>query len=91
MMFIVIGIMLLGTGLGYLFRRVSLLQQLNPLIMVAICALLFVLGLSIGSNEMIMNNLTTLGWQALVIALAATSGSILAGWGVYHFFFKDEK
>jgi uncharacterized membrane protein YbjE (DUF340 family) len=90
-MFIVIGIMLLGTGLGYLFRHVAVLQRLNPLIMITICALLFVLGLSIGSNEMIMNNLATLGWQAAILAFAGTSGSILAGWGVYRFFFRDGK
>ena len=90
-MFTVIGIMLLGTGLGYLFRRIEVLQHLNPLIMMAICALLFVLGLAIGANEMIIKNLTTLGLQAFVLALAGTSGSILAGWGVYHFFFKEKE
>jgi len=90
-MFTVIGIMLLGTGLGYLFRRVEVLQRLNPAIMVVICALLFVLGFAIGSNELIMKHLTTLGLQALVIACAGTSGSILAGWGIYHFFFKDKE
>ena len=90
-MFIVIGIMFLGTGLGYVFRQLGFLQRLNPVIMLTICALLFVLGLSIGANEMIMKNFTTLGLQAFVIAFAATFGSILAGWGVYHFFFKHEK
>ena len=89
-MFTVIGIMLLGAGLGYLFRQVAFLQQLNPVIMMAICALLFVLGLSIGANEMIMKNLGTLGFQALVLACAGTFGSILAGWGVYHFLFKPK-
>ena len=90
-MFIVIGIMILGTGLGYLFRQVTFLQRLSPVIMITICVLLFVLGLSIGANEMIMKNLTTLGLQAFVLAFAGTAGSILAGWGVYHFFFKAKK
>ena len=90
-MFVIIGIMFLGTALGYLFRRITFLQRLNPVIMLTICALLFVLGLSIGANEMIMKNLTTLGLQALVLACAGTFGSILAGWGVYHFFFKAKR
>jgi uncharacterized membrane protein YbjE (DUF340 family) len=89
-MFIVIGIMLLGIGVGYILRHVSFLRRLNPVIMITICVLLFVLGLSIGANKMIVNNLTTLGLQAVVLALAGTLGSILAGWGVYHFFFKRE-
>jgi len=33
--------------------------------------------------------LTTLGGQALLIASAGTLGSVLAAWGVYHFFFKE--
>jgi uncharacterized membrane protein YbjE (DUF340 family) len=78
-------------GLGYFFRRIAFLQRLNPAIMATICALLFVLGLSIGANELIMKNLTTLGLQALVLSCAGTAGSILAGWGIYHFFFKQEK
>jgi len=89
-MFIVIGIMILGIGLGYVFRRVELLQHLNLAIMTVICTLLFVLGLSIGANEIIIKNLTTLGLQALVLASAGTFGSILAGWGIYHFFFKQK-
>jgi uncharacterized membrane protein YbjE (DUF340 family) len=90
-MFTVIGIMVLGTGLGYMCRKVSFLQRLNPAILITICVLLFVLGLSIGANEMIMNNLTTLGLQALVLSCAGTFGSILAGWAVYHFFFKTKE
>ena len=51
--------------------------------------LLFLLGISVGANESIVNNLTTLGGQALLIASAGTLGSVLAAWGVYHFFFKE--
>ena len=54
-----------------------------------ILLLLFLLGISVGANESIVNNLTTLGGQALLIASAGTLGSVLAAWGVYHFFFKE--
>lgn len=90
-MFIVILIMFVGIGVGYLFRRVEILQKLSTPIFATICVLLFVLGLSVGSNEMVLKNLSTLGAQAFAIALAATSGSILAGWGVYHWFFEKKR
>jgi hypothetical protein len=45
----------------------------------------------VGSNPDIMDNLTTLGWQAFLIALAGTSGSVLLAGVVYHCFFKERK
>lgn len=88
-MFIVIGIMLGGIAIGYLMRKIELLQKIGKPISYTILLLLFLLGISVGSNESIMNNLTTLGGQALLIAFAGTLGSVLAAWGVYHFFFKE--
>ena len=88
-MFTVIGIMFCGIAVGYFFRKVELLQKIGKPISYTILLLLFLLGISVGANESIVNNLTTLGGQALLIASAGTLGSVLAAWGVYHFFFKE--
>lgn len=80
-----------GIALGYLLRRVELLQKIGKPISYTILLLLFLLGISVGSNEAIVNNLTRLGGQAFVLALAGTTGSALAAWGVYHFFFKGRR
>ena len=88
-MFIVISIMFLGIALGYAFRKVAFLQGLGKPISYTIFLLLFLLGISVGANESIVKNLTTLGGQAFLIALAGTFGSVLAASGVYHFFFKE--
>lgn len=88
-MFTVIGIMFGGIAVGYLLRRVALLQKIGKPISYTILLLLFLLGISVGSNEAIVNNLTRLGGQALLIALAGTVGSVLAAWGVYYFFFQE--
>lgn len=88
-MFTVIAIMFGGIAVGYLFRKVGFLQKIGRPISYTILLLLFLLGISVGSNEAIMNNLTTLGGQAFLIALAGTMGSVFAAWGVYHFFFKE--
>ncbi len=87
-MFTVIGIMFGGIVVGYLLRKVELLQKIGKPISYTILLLLFLLGISVGANDAIVNNLTTLGGQAFLIALAGTTGSVLAAWGVYHFFFN---
>ena len=90
-MFIVISVMFGGIALGYLLRKIHLLQNLGTPIFYTILLLLFLLGLSVGSNKDLMSNLAHLGSQALLLASAGTLGSVLAGWGVYHFFFKKKE
>lgn len=88
-MFTVIGIMFAGIALGYLLRKVELLQKIGKPISYTILLLLFLLGISVGSNQDIVNNLAHLGGQALLIASAGTAGSVLAAWAVYNLFFKE--
>lgn len=60
-MFTVIGIMFGGIAVGYLLRKVELLQKIGKPISYTILLLLFLLGISVGANDAIVNNLTTLG------------------------------
>ena len=85
-MFIVIGIMFLGIGLGFLFRKKEILQKIGKPISYTIYLLLFSLGISVGGNSEIINNLPSLGGQALLLAFAGTLGSVLAAWLVGIFF-----
>ena len=72
----IVGIMLLGVFTGYLLKNYQL-RWVQKWIMLAIWLLLFLLGIAVGTNGEIMNNLDTIG--------------ILA-WVVYRFFFmrRDE-
>ena len=90
-MFTVIGIMFAGIAAGYLLRKIELLQKIGKPISYTILLLLFLLGISVGANKDIVDNLATLGGQAFLLALAGTVGSVLAGWGVYRLFFKERK
>lgn len=87
---IVIGLMVCGIILGYLFRERNL-KIIHELINYAIFLLLFLLGITVGANESIMNNLDTIGYDALLITLAAVTGSVLCTWGIYRFFFVSSK
>lgn len=89
-MFIVIGIMFGGIALGYFFRNKTVLQKLGKPISFTIYLLLFLLGISVGGNSEIVQNLPTLGGQAFLLAFAGTLGSVLAAWGIYNLFLKKD-
>lgn len=91
-MLTVVGIMTIGIVLGYLIRSKTFLVKLNDkFIMWAIYLLLFVLGITIGANEVIMKSLPTLGLKALAITIGGVVGSIVMGWFTYNFFFKNRE
>lgn len=88
-MFTVIGIMFAGIAVGYLLRGAKVLQRIGRPISYTILLLLFLLGISVGANREIVDNLALLGGQAFLLAAAGTAGSVLAAWGVYRVFFKE--
>ncbi len=77
-MYTILSIMFLGIISGYIFKNVSALKNVEKTISITIFALLFILGISVGSNKMIINNLGEFGSQAFIIALMSLSGSLLA-------------
>ena len=74
-MFTIIGTMFTGIILGYIFRNMDFLKKTEKTISYTIVLLLFIMGLSVGSNDRI-------------IAFSATCGSIIAAWLVLTLFFK---
>ena len=91
-MLVVVAIMTVGIAFGYFLRHKTMLIKINnKLIIWAIYLLLFVLGVSIGTNETIMKSLPTLGLKALAITLGGVVGSILLAWFTYTKFFKSKE
>ncbi|MEY1640171.1 LysO family transporter [Tenuifilum osseticum] len=90
-MITVVSIMAGGMLLGFLIRAKQRIVSGNEkLITYAIYLLLFMMGVSIGSNEQIMNSLSTLGIVALIVSMGAIIGSILTGFVVFKLFFKND-
>lgn len=88
-MFTVLLIMAFGIALGYIFRKQKRLVKLaDKLTMWAIFLLLFLLGIAIGANDVIVKNLPVLGLKALIIALGGVLGSVLLAWVAYRIWFK---
>lgn len=83
-MFTIISIMFVGIGIGYVLRNLQFLQKIEKSTSLTIFLLLFVLGISIGSNSLIINNLGRFG----LLATLSILGSMLASFLVFHLFFK---
>lgn len=84
-------IMLAGVAFGYLFRRRDKIIRLaEPLLNWSIYILLFLIGISVGLNEVVMGKLETIGVQALILSFAGVIGSCIASYFCYILFFKKK-
>ncbi len=89
-MLTVVLLMMAGVVLGYFLRKRKRLAAINDkFITYAIYLLLLLLGISIGSNKIIVVNLPVLGVKALVVTSGAMVGSILLALLTYNIFFKN--
>lgn len=90
-MFYVIATMFVGVVLGYLLRKWRGIAHVSTTTTITILLLLFVMGSEIGTNQTLLSNLFTLGGEALVIAIAATLGSLGAAAIVYRLVINHQK
>lgn len=76
-MLVVIICMFSGILVGFLTRKKSF-KYAKSILTFLIWLLLFLLGISVGSNQTVMNTLSSIGLEALLIAIMAIFGSCLA-------------
>jgi uncharacterized membrane protein YbjE (DUF340 family) len=82
----------LGMLLGFLMRRkILFFSKVERWISLTIYLLLFLLGLTVGKNDVIVRNIHLIGMDALIITLAAIAGSVVLCWFVYHLFYRKKK
>lgn len=80
--------MLAGILLGLALGKNPIILKINEkLLNVAIYILLLLLGISVGSNDKIIDNLYNIGLQALIITIGAIAGSVAFCWIIYKTFF----
>lgn len=79
-----------GTILGMVLNKQKwVLETADKATHWAIYLLLFLLGLSVGANETVMQSLGVLGWQAFLLSVGTVSGSAIAASIVYRWFWLD--
>jgi uncharacterized membrane protein YbjE (DUF340 family) len=88
-MITVLLVMLAGIAIGLVINRFPKVIRANDkLISWAIYLLLLLLGISVGLNQTIIQNLDKIGVQAAIITLGAISGSVLTLWLIYLLWFQ---
>ena len=90
-MIIIILLILSGMTTGWLLRNSAIPRKTGTSISWTICLMLFILGVSVGENPLIIRNIGTFGWQALLLCCAGIAGSVLFAGIVCRLFFSDEK
>ncbi len=81
---------ILGIVVGYFLRNSNLVKHIGTLLTLVIMILLFFLGISVGGNKQLVNNFVNIGWDAFLLTIGGTLGSVLCAWWVYRKFFKDK-
>lgn len=85
----IIIIMCAGILTGILLRgKPSFLYASERLTGIAIYLLLFLLGLSVGTNDTIISNFPVIGYNAIILTFSAIAGSVFLSWLLYIFLFR---
>jgi uncharacterized membrane protein YbjE (DUF340 family) len=88
-MVIVLLVLTVGILTGYLIRnKKKFLRYTDISINLSLYLLLLVLGISIGSNKVIIKNIWKLGIHSLLISISAILGSVLFSYITYIVFFR---
>lgn len=87
-MYIAILFMVAGYLAGVLLRR-RFTFRTGTVMLAAVCVLLFVLGMELGRNRMLMESLSTLGLKALAVAVLSVAGSVVCAAFLYRLIRKD--
>jgi len=91
-MLTVILIMTSGILTGYLLRdQLWISRPVRILVTGLIYLLLFLLGITVGADEMIISNLDKIGIEALLLTIGAVTGSIIISWFTYIKFFRNNE
>lgn len=76
---------------GFKFLPYHFYQHLNKLLMLVLLILLFGMGLSIGMDKDIANNIFSLGKTAFLISAASIAGSLLFAWFFAPYIFTESE
>ena len=86
----VVAIMLSGMAVGFLLRK-RRLKVVPHAVTALIWALLFLLGIEVGSNPQVISGISNLGLEALWLSLTGIAGTILFSWALWRWVGNKKK
>lgn len=87
----IILILLISIAVGVMLRKVRMLHHLGKTATWTVWMLIFVFGVSLGSNKEIVSDFGRMGVTALFVALMGVAGSVLAALGLRYIMDKNRK
>lgn len=87
-MFTILLLLVLGMSIGCILRRFHFKIDTTHTAFITIAALIFIFGASIGTKQVILDNLGSIGIPALLISILGISGSLIASYFYNHIFGK---
>ncbi|MFI3285699.1 MAG: LysO family transporter [Rikenellaceae bacterium] len=90
-MFTIISIIVVGALLGMLIRSPKAPAFFAKLLNIIVYVLLTAMGIVVGGNKDIVNNLSTIGLKAFIITAGAVLGSMSFAYIIYRCFFKEKE
>lgn len=83
--------LLSGILLGYILRKGKRVARTSERLTTwTIWLLLFLMGLSVGTNPTLLSHLHSIGTEALAISLSSVAGSIAAAWLLHRLLFRHQ-
>ncbi len=74
----IIIVIVAGVAIGYVFRRCNWLRRIDKTISGTVYVMLFVLGITVGANEVLLKHWASIGGQALLLSVAGVAGTLTA-------------
>jgi Kef-type K+ transport system membrane component KefB len=88
-MVLIFGLLIGGIFLGYLLRNIKKIEKrIDFVTTISIFTLLFMMGVSVGSNKLIISNLATIGLDAFLLTLGGVVFTILISFLVFKVIYK---
>lgn len=79
---IILLILLISVFIGIMLRKYRVVRHLGKTATLTVWLLIFVFGISLGSNQEIVSDFGRLGATAVFVALMGVAGSVIAAWGL---------
>ena len=89
-MFYLIMTFFAGICAGFIRRRIKAFSHVGKAVSLTVFVMLFFLGVEIGSDEHVLENLSTLGLRAFVLAVTGVAGSVILSMLLYKALFRKE-
>lgn len=88
---IIIFLLAISLCVGVMLRRFRVMRHIERTATWTVWLLIFVFGISLGSNDSIVSDFAGFGLSALIIALAGVGGSVFAAWCISGYIDKNKR